>query len=227
MRKVQNPNIILQFNTDKELVKEWIGGASHISKELGYTKECILSRCNHTIKKMSMYKNCFWIYKDEFYNDDFSWENYLNNKLLIDIKKKKEKIVRKISQYTLDRVLVKIWDSLSDVRSEFGNTSQVSAILHHRNGKKTAYGYIWAFEDYDFLDGYFDTLNHYYNKANENRKKKIAKINPENYATVCVYNSLTDAMRCNKNINSVSNITVAAKGFPNHKCDGFLWKYVE
>lgn len=226
MRRIQNPSIILQFDLDFNFLYEWIGGVSHIYKELGYTKECIIRRCNHTIKEMSSYKDSYWVYKEEYQNPSFSWESYLKNNIVVKIEKSKtNKIVRKINQYSLDKKFIKTWDSLADIRKEFGNTSSVSAILYHRKGKKTAYGYIWAFEDYDFSDGYFDTLDKYYNKANENRKRSIAKIDPNSLCVVKTYQSITDA--ANDNNVDVSNICAAAKGYPKHKSNNYFWKYIE
>lgn len=226
MRRIQNPKIVMQFDLNYNFIKEWIGGASHVDKELGYTKECITSRCNHTIKKMSAYKDSYWVYKDEYINPQFSWDAYMKNIQIINTDKTVEgKTVRKINQYSLTREYIKTWNSLADIRKEFGNTSSISAILYHRKGKKTAYGYIWTFDDYDFSDGYFDTLDKYYNKAIEERKRVVAKINPESFEIIKTYSSITDAANDN-NIN-ISNICVAAKGYPNHKSSNFLWKYIE
>lgn len=226
MRRIQNPNIVLQFDLNFNFVYEWIGGVSHISKELGYTKDCIKLRCDHRIKEMSPYKGSYWVYKDEYNNSSFSWDIYLKNVAIIKIDKTKTaKTVKKINQYSLDRKYIKTWDSLADIRKEFGNTSSISAILYHRKGKKTAYGYIWAFEGYDFSDGYFDMLDNYYNKANENRKKPIAKVDPKSLCIVKIYQSITEAAKDN-NVD-VSNICAAAKGYPKHKSNSYLWKYIE
>ena len=80
MRRIQNPLIVLQFDTEFNLIRKWIGGASHVDKDLGYTKESILSRCNHTIRKMTPYKGSYWVYEDEYIYKNFNWEDYLNNK---------------------------------------------------------------------------------------------------------------------------------------------------
>lgn len=221
MRKIQNPYVVLQFDTNKKLVNEWVGGISHVSKVLGYSRSSISIRCTHKIKHMSLYKNYYWVFKEEYNCPDFTWDKYLNNETCIIISKK-DKITRKINQYTLNKEFIKTWNSLSDIRKKYGNVSGISAILYHRKGKKTAYGYIWAFDDYDFSDGYFDVLNN----ACKKRMKKISKIDPTSYDVIDTYNSLTEAVMCNDNISSVSNISAAAKGFPYHKCGGFLWEYI-
>lgn len=109
MHRIQSPKIVLQFDSSFNFVKEWIGGVSHIHKELGYTRDCILLRCNHTIlNKMTSYKGSYWIYKDEYVSDDFSWDKYLNNV------RKEECAV--ICQYDMSFNLIKKWDSHYDLR---------------------------------------------------------------------------------------------------------------
>lgn len=233
MRRVQNPDIVLQFDLDFNLIKQWDGGISHINKELHYTKECIFLRCAHTIKEMSPYKNSYWVFKDEYDNCNFSWDNYLKNISLYHGKQKKENNRRKIYQYSYKKELIKTWDSLLDVRKEFGNTSSISAVLYHRRGKKSAYGFIWAFENYDFSDGYFDELIARKNRVDKpkvriaNNIRKIAKIDPITFEELKVYNSMTEAAIELGSINALSRLCTSAQTFPKHKCHGFLWKYIE
>jgi len=124
MRRIQNPGIVLQFDLNFEFVKEWIGGVSHISKELGYTKECILLRCNHTIlNKMTPYKNSYWIYKKEYESNSFSWSNYLSN-----VRKKDEKV---ICQYNRKFELLRKWYSHYDLKTEGYNLKPILSICNH------------------------------------------------------------------------------------------------
>ena len=37
MRKTHNPKVVLQFDLNLNFIAEWIGGVSHINKELKYT----------------------------------------------------------------------------------------------------------------------------------------------------------------------------------------------
>ena len=104
------------------------------------------------------------------------------------------------------------------------HTTSISSILNHSRGKKSAYGYIWCYEDYDFSDGYFDVLDKYQNKANENRKRKVYMINPNTMQIVNEFSSCTDA--ANYMGVQASNICVAAKSFWKKKSCGYYWKYV-
>ena len=225
MRRIQEPDVILQFDLDFNFVKEWIGGSSHICKEFGGTKECYLLRCSHRIKEMSPYKGYYWVYKEEFSSPLFSWNKYLLNEKIIEIKTKESKSKQKpVYQYDLELNLIKIWNCLADIRKVYGNTSSISAVLNKNRGKRTAYGFIWAYEDCDFSDGYFDLSNRV-NAACEKRKKAIHMIDSVTKNIIKTYESLTDA--CNDIGANASNIAIAAKGYPNHKCKSYLWKYAE
>lgn len=222
MRRIQSPNIILQFDKDCKFIKEWIGGASHIYKELKYTKECVLLRCNHKIKEMSLYKDSYWVYKEEYEHHDFTWNKYFANEKIVDIKKKSNKTVKRICQYTKDRELIKIWDSLKDIREAGYNTSPISTILHFSRGKRTSQGFIWTFEDYDFSDGYFDGLIKYKNKANDNRKIRVIQVDCNTLEHVAEYESITKAAEALGH-NCSGAISIATKNpFIKTSC-GFYW----
>lgn len=222
MRRIQSPNIVLQFDKDCKFIKEWIGGASHIDKELNYTKECILSRCEHTIKKMSPYKDSYWVYKEEYYNSDFSWDKYLANEKIVTVKKKSIKHNKRICQYTKDRMLVKIWNSLKEIRAAGYNTSPISTVLHFSRGKRTSQGYIWTFEGYDFSDGYFDCLIKYKNKANENRKQRVIQIDCNTLEHIAEYDSMVDAAKALGLVNPGA-ISIATKYPYVKKSGGYYW----
>lgn len=218
MRRIKNPMIVLQFNSSFQLVQEWIGGASHVKKELKYTKECILMRCEHTCREMTMYKDSYWVYKDEYNHQDFSWDKYLNNECLIEKREKKIINARRIKQCDLSRNIIKIWDSYSELRQAGYNTSQISGICNQNRGKRTAYGCIWCFEDYDFSDGYFDIIDNYVNQGIEKRKCKVAKLDDDKNI-IQIYPTMTDASTDVKV--SPSNISVACKN--GGKCKGYYW----
>lgn len=51
MRLIQNPMVVLEFDTNFNFIREWIGGVSHIGKETGYTVSSIKKDVNTHIKK--------------------------------------------------------------------------------------------------------------------------------------------------------------------------------
>ena len=209
MRKIQNPIPILQFDLNYNFINYFEGGISHAAKELKYTKECILRCCEHLGKQIT-YKNYYWIYEDEYINENFSWNNYLNQKWSCNIVKKTGYVnTRKICQYDLNRNLIKIWNSYSDIEKAGYTRNQVNTICNHRKNKKTHKGYIWAYDDYDFSDGYFDSIQNHINNASENRKKKILQYNIDGkfikqfdsmseaaYETKCNISQISKAIKC-------------------------------
>jgi len=175
---------------------------------------------------MTPYRDSYWIFKEEYKHKDFSWENYMNNIALVKYHTSHQKETRKIYQYSTDRVFIREWESLAEIRKVYEYTSSICSVLHHSRGKKTAYGFIWTYEDYDFSDGYFDSLDENRKGFGESRKRKVAKVNPVSYDILCTYDSLKEAASDN-DIHNTGNITYAAKTYPYHTCKGYLWKYIE
>ena len=223
MRRIQNPLIILQFDLNFNFLYRFEGGSSHIRKELGYSKDCIDRRCMHQGHKIP-YKNSYWVYEDEYLSDNFSWEKYLKQISCISIEKNRHiKNNKKICQYTKDRKLIKIWDSFTDIENAGFIRNQVNTICNKRKGKKTHRGYIWAHENYDWEDGYFDNLEEAYNQSIENKRKRIKQLN-DNKECIHIYNSLTEATIA-MHLKTTSCISRATK--TGKKSAGFFWEYVD
>ena len=217
MRIIQNPEIVLQFDINFEFIKEWIGGVSHISKELGYTKECILLRCNHTIlNKMTPYKNSFWIYKREFESNSFTWDNYLHN-----VRNKDEKV---ICQYDKCFNLLRKWNSHYELKNEGYDIKPILNICNHHGSQKTYCDCIWSYEGYNFSDGYFG-FHDEYKKGRHNCRKVNMKfekdgdiINSFNSITeACRFLGKPDKFRCNI-VQSISK---------NQRSAGYYWEYAD
>lgn len=218
MRRVQNPLVVLQFDMNFNLINRFEGGVSHVKKVLKYTKDCVQRCCEHQGKKIT-YKDSYWVYEEEYNNEHFSWEKYLNQEWCCEIvREKKKKNQQKIYQYTKERVLIKIWDSFSDVEKAGYTRHAVIDICNHRKGKKTHKGYIWAYENYDWSDGYFDNLDDVYSDSIEKKKKSVLQI--DCYGNIISeFKSRTDAAKL-FNIDA-SNISTAIK---KHKiCCGYFW----
>lgn len=168
MRLIQNPMTVLQFDLNFNMIKEWIGGISHIHKEKNYTSSSLKKRCEHTYKEMTPYKDSYWVFKEEYNSPDFSWEKYLNNEKIIQINKK-VKQHKRICQYDLNRNLIKIWNSYSELKDNGYNRQEICTICNQSRGKQTHKNFIWAFEGYDFSDGYFDIVGKH-NNFTKNKK---------------------------------------------------------
>ena len=218
MRKIQNPLVVLQFDLNFNLINRFEGGPSHIRKVLGYTKECVERCCKHVGKKIS-YKDSYWVYEQEYLCSSFSWDKYLNQISCCEVKKdKKANSQKRICQYDKQRNLIKIWESFSDIEKAGYTRNQVNTICNQRKGKKTHKGFIWAYERYDFSNGYFDNLDDSYTESIENRKKTVKQIDKLGKC-IAIYKSRTDAAN-SVNVPS-SCITRAINA---HKiCCGYFW----
>ena len=217
MRRIQNPDIVLQFDLDFNFVKEWIGGASHIKRELGYTKECILLRCNHTIlNKMTPYKNYYWIYKSEFESESFSWNNYLSQ-----VRHKNERV---ICQYNKNFELLRKWNSHFELKDEGYNIKPILNICNHWGTQKTYCDCIWAYDDYDFSDGYFGFCDQY--KKGQHNCRKVNMKSEKDGDIINSFNSITEACIFLGKPNKFRNNIIKAIS-KNHKSAGYYWEYAD
>lgn len=117
--------------------------------------------------KLNVYCNCFWIYEDE-YSDDLlidKLENYRKTKKTLvedilngvvkyeglevkhDTNSNKNYLKKHPCIYQLDKQynIIKKWGNYKDVKNEGLNFDNISKCL--RRKLKTAYGYIWRFEE--------------------------------------------------------------------------------
>lgn len=229
MRKAHNALVVLQFDLSRNLIKRWDGGAGQITKELGYTAECVNRICRHTCKEMHAYKASYWMYEQEYQREDFSWDAYFSNrKIEIDKSKCQVYTSKKIVQYDKDKNVIAVWNSLSEIRKADFNSHQISSICHEARGKKTHAGFIWAYEDYDFSDGYFDSVIFKRTLRKEKPIKRNVKRVPVNQYTldgvfVRSYDSITDAAKV-VSCSSTTNITRSYKSNFTRPCCGFYWE---
>lgn len=124
MRRIQTPLVVLQFNKEFKLLRRWEGGTSHISKELHFTQACLLLRCRHTLNgQMTPYKDCYWVYEEEYNNPNFTWDKYLQNISVIKLGNLlKNHIKYPICQYDLDNNFIKQWDNYAELIDHGFNT---------------------------------------------------------------------------------------------------------
>ena len=226
MRKIQNPLVVLQFDLNFDLIQRYEGGISHAQKIGGYTKESVKSRCIHS--NLTPYKNCYWVYEKEYLLQDFSWENYLNGVQCKDfqkiIKKTPQRNSKRICQYDLERNLIHVWESFVEISNAGFTKNKVNTICNQRKGHKIHKGYIWAYEGYDFSDGYFDTLDTItpFQKHSIEKRKKVAQLTKDG-DVINIFDSLSSASAA---INSNhSNIIAAIKR--NGTCCGYRWQYYD
>ena len=135
MRLIQNPKEVLQLDMNLNIVAEWVS-CSHAGKTLGLSIRGIKAVCNR-INRQKTIGGYYWIYKEEYENNTVDWDYYLNIN--------ESKPIR-VSQYSLDMCLIKVWDSIYQICQECGYTaSQITR--NCRFDSKTAYNFIWRFTD--------------------------------------------------------------------------------
>ncbi len=119
---------------------------------------------------------------------------------------------QKVAQYDLQKNLIKIWNSMSDVERELGiSKGNVSACCKKKN--KTAGGFIWKYYD----KGSVDEL-HVWNKSIQVVQYSLSG------ELIGVFHSLKEAAS-KIGVNS-KTISLCCKG--NRKtAGGFIWKYYE
>lgn len=139
----------------------------------------------------------------------------------------------KINQYDLDGHFIKTWDSLADIKREFGNQGNVLKVCKSdrlETRKVTAFKYVWRYyedepncvdieisqEELDIRDAR--------NQAPPIRPKtKIDKLTLDD-EYICTYNSMREAADAVQG--DPSGITVVAKG-RKKSYKGFRWRYHE
>lgn len=213
MRRIQNPKIVLQFDLNFNFVKEWIGGVSHVNKVLHYTKECILLRCEHTIlNKMTPYKNSYWIYKDEYDSEDFSWDKYFSN-----ISYANDII---ICQYDKHFNLIKEWFR-HELRDQNYNLKAIISICNRNSDQKIYMDSIWAYKGDSVTDGYFGNGLYY------QYKRKIKRVNmklTKDGEIIKTFDAIIDACKyLNRPKKFLSNICSAIR--LNQRAGGYYWEY--
>ena len=135
MRMVQNPKEVLQLDMDLNIVGQWIS-CSHAGKTLGLSTRGIKAVCDR-VNRQKTIGGYFWVYKEEYDNNIIDWNYYLINNA---------EAPKRVSQYSIDMSLIKIWDSISQVHKELGyNATQISKNCRFKS--KTAYNYLWRFTD--------------------------------------------------------------------------------
>jgi len=225
MRRIQSPLIVLQFDLEFNFIKRWIGGSSHIRKELNYTKECIDRCCQHR-GKLVHYKSCYWVYEDEYNMNNYSWNNYLSQVSSYDYKlamNKNNALYKStaICQYDKNRNLIKKWRNLSEIREAGYSSRNITDICRHRKSRRISANCIWCFEGYDFSDGYFDNIKV---KSEEEVKTNRKKVNQYdlNGNYIQTFDSLT--LAASEVSAPIGNISKVLNGLRN-KCKNFRWEY--
>lgn len=221
MRVIQNPLVVLQFDKNRQFIKRYSGGASHVYKECGYTRSSIISRCQHKSKNL-LYKDSYWIYENEYLSDTFSWEDFFNNISKFNFAKPNisKRNNKKIYQYDLNKNLVKIWNNFSEIEQAGFIKHQVNAICNRKSNKRTHKGYIWTYEDADITDSYYDIINITALSNKKRRSKPVCQWDKKK-TKIKEYASITEAADAlNTDTSDICRAIKARK-----VSMGYFWEY--
>lgn len=106
----------------------------------------------NTIRDDNRVDNLRWVTRKENANNPITLERYtIHNRNRENIwygeNLRRMKTTRPVVQLTLDRKLVKIWNSTRETEKEGFRHSEVSAVCRGYRGAKTHKGFLWMYED--------------------------------------------------------------------------------
>lgn len=190
-QKKRKYKTVYQYDLDGNFIKEW-KNLAEIEEELGYYQTNI-SRC--CIGKSPSSYGYIWSYDKR---DDIVYSNK-------NIQKQK-----KVYQFSKDMKLISEWDNLGVIENTLGyNRSSISDCC--RCKIKTAYGYIWRYED---------TIKNEISLISAQAKKVLQM--DKQYNIINKYNSLSETQK----VASIGNISECCNG-KRKTAGGYIWVYEE
>lgn len=133
----QKSKIVMQFDLEGKLIKEWIS-IGELCRELNASRGSV----SCLLKTKGKFKNKYYLFlKDEFTDD-----------LLIECLNKKDGRKgrkcplknKKVNQYSIDGTLIRTWDSVTTA-SESLNVKHISECC--KGKRNTAGGFVWKYAD--------------------------------------------------------------------------------
>ena len=209
-------------------------GCPKCSKNHKKTKaevENSLKSCNPNVSMIGKYVNCHTKTKFKCNICGKEWEttpsNLLSGQGCNTCKRKAagEKRRRAILQYEKDGTLIRRYTSALEAALDLGLSTSASIHSACQRNKKSAYGYIWKYEDDDYQLSKLVAANKgiRYSEGAKNRPKRVAQI--DNGKIINIFESANEAGRAMGAVNG-GNIIACCKG-KHKKAYGFEWKYVE
>ena len=144
---------------------------------------------------------------------NFQWKYKDSDKIIIDVSKSVKIMDRKILQYSLNKELLQVYNSM-DEASKKTNTSKslISKACNHL--ANTGNGFLWRFED--------DPIKHC-GKIKTTNQRKVAQFD-KNGQLLAIYNTLTEASeKTNTNRGNLQQVCANKRKTANN----FIWKYIE
>ena len=192
-KKRKNCKTVYQYDLDGKLIKVW-ESLTEIEKTLGYS-EVNISHCCLGYEYVPSAYGYIWSYEKK---DNIQ---YINKNLM------KQK---KIYQLTKNMDLIRVWDNLECIENSLNyNRSTISDCCRCVN--KTAYGYIWRYED---------TLSKEISLVSA-QAKAVFQMDKQ-YNIIAKFNSVSEA----QTVTGINNISSCCNG-KYKTAGGYIWVYEE
>ena len=191
MKNNANSKKVYQYTLQGNFIQEWIS-VSEVERELGYSRSMIVDCCNG---KRNLACGYLWSY------------------IKVDKMKKVIPKIRKIKQYTLDKKLIKIWNSATEIKNILGCDNGEIARCCKRE-ISTYKNFIWIYEDENIND------IELFEKKDKKCREVIQLTEDNEYITT--FSSITKAAQATGI--ERRKIGECCSG----KCEtvgGFIWKY--
>lgn len=224
MRKTHSSLVVLQFDMSLRLLSRWIS-ITTAAKQTGYTRDAIRCRCDNDKFSPNLpkaYKNCYWVYEEEYESDDFSWDKNLQwISTFRHPKKQIRKLREPVCQYDSDYNFVKKWNSVEEILSAGYNVLHIMRMCAHQNNIKRYNDEIWIYESDNIYDDYFVVNKPLY----AHNAVKVEQYGLDG-SYIQTFNSLREAsLAISGHTKAGSNIIQAIN--TNGTSFGYRWKRVE
>lgn len=221
MRRVHNSLSVLQFDLEFNLLNEWTS-ITTASKQLGYSRDAIRCRCDNdkfSPNLSKVYKDCYWVYKEEYESENFSWEQNVKWISTFEHPKKKIRFLKEpVCQYDSNLNFIKKWDNIDDLLAAGYNVMHIMKMCEHQSNIKRYNDEIWAYESDDFSDQYFII----HKPLHAHNAVKINQYSLDG-TYIQTFGSIKEAaINVIGRANADSNIIQAINN--NGTCHGYIWK---
>jgi len=202
---------VIQFDNLGNIIKEYKSTAE-AEKETGINKETIRSNANPN-KTGKSAGGFIWIYKEDYDKYGFNIDFYKDYNI--------KKCFKRIYQISLDGEILNIFSTIKDAveKSEVNKKSIEACCDKNKPENKTAYGFIFCYEDEFNELGLENILK---NRKKYTSNSKIVLQYNKNGEFINEYISVGEASRVN-GINA-SHISGCCRGIRG-SAKGYIWKY--
>lgn len=120
--------------------------------------------------------------------------------------------------------LIKKWNTHYELKEAGYNLKNILTICNHSGTQRTYKDSIWAYDGYDFSDGFFGPYDEY--KKNRHKYRKVIMKETKDGNAIKIFDSIVDAsLYLGKSKRFASNIQQSIVN--NHRSAGYYWDYYD